>query len=1504
MTPAARVRPTRPSRLLVVVSSLLVLSALLPTGSAAAPATTASDAPIAPASHLADPSSVTIAGSLQEELGCPGDWQPECAATHLTPGADDGVWQGAFTPGAGSWEYKAPLNDSWTVNYGRFAQQDGPNIPLTTGAGSVKFYYDHRTHYVTDSVNTTIAVAPGSFQSELGCPGDWAPDCLRSWLQDPDEDGTATFTTTALPPGNYEGKVALRESWDENYGAGGEPGGANIAFTVPAPGSTTTFSYVAATHVLTITSTGPGGPANDNNVEWNGLRHDSRETLYRTPGGAVEEGTGVLLRFRTFHDDVTGVGARIFRLNTGGAQVLPMQRVASDVGCAQADLAEASCDFWQVAVPAAYTANPENLWYRFVVTDGSDTDYYGDDTAALDGGLGTTTDDAADLSWALTVYQEGFEAPDWASEAVIYQIFPDRFRNGRKDNDPKTGDVRYDDPVIKLGWGTLPEGYCRNHAVPDAQCPARFPGAEGREQPRGRDYMGGDLKGVDQKLDYLASLGITALYFNPIFDAGSNHSYDTQDFTKVDPYFGTQKDFDNLVKHADALGIRVILDGVFNHMSSDSPLFDRYHHYPTVGACESATSPYRDWFSFTDTAPGGGPCVSSAGVANSARYESWFGFDSIPVLTKTEAEVQAYFVTNPDSIARRWLAAGASGWRMDVSGDASFPNGYWESFRSVVKTADPDVLTISETWQKDSTLLRMIRGDRLDTTMNYRLRDAVLGFLAPGAFDPKGFADSGTSIEPSDFLARMASQREDYADAAYYSLMNLLDSHDTERLLWTLTPGPETIANKEQNAASLAAGKQRVRLASLIQFTVPGAPTVYYGDEVGITGDDDPDDRRTYPWADLGGSPDTALFAHYQALAALRESVPALTAGDFAPLLADDAADVAAYGRRTGASAAVVVLNRSAEAREVSVPLAGWLRDGVAFTTRFPAGGPSAVSADGSLVLTVPALSGSVLVADGGQDLAGPAAPTGLTATAGNGQVELAWTGVAGAASYAVYRSPVTRGGHELVGTATGTTFTDSTVQNGQRVFYVVRALDAAGNEGPASNEAAATPSFPIGYAVLQWPKETSVTRGQTTETIYGQTYVAGLTDAGGSPSAILAQVGFGAQGSDPAGWTTWRPMTINAGCCGNNFEYQGTLRPASAGVYDLLVRFSTDAGLTWAYGDQDGFFPGESGTDQPGVLTVNASSDTTPPGPPTDLVVSDWSSSFIGLDWTAPGDPDVAEYAIHRSEDGGAFALLATIAASETAYTDASVARGTTYGYRVTALDGSLNESEPSKEVSQVAEPKLVDVTFRVGVPASTPDGATVYIPGNIDLFGPWNPGKQPMTDAGGGIWEVTVQILDGTALEYKYTRGTWDMVEWWGSITSTANRHVTIAYGTDGTQLVDDTATDWGGGGSDDHRAVQYWRDPLVATVTGGPTGVVATFERDIQPQLADFSSSVVVKLGSTTIAGSVAETSAGVLTWTPSATLAAGTYDVTVFSVRSDLAGDSVPMQVPYLFSFTIP
>lgn len=206
------------------------------------------------ADHTPVPTSVTIAGSMQSEAGCPADWQPDCVFTHLAFDGTDGVWQGTWALPAGSWEYKAALNDSWTENYGLHGIANGPNVPMSLStARSVKFYYDHSTHWITDNATSRIVTAPGSYQSELGCPGDWQPECLRSWLEDVDGDGIFTRTVTGLTAGFYEVKAALFESWDENYGAGGIPNGPNIGFTVMSELDTVDFSYDDATHVLTVT---------------------------------------------------------------------------------------------------------------------------------------------------------------------------------------------------------------------------------------------------------------------------------------------------------------------------------------------------------------------------------------------------------------------------------------------------------------------------------------------------------------------------------------------------------------------------------------------------------------------------------------------------------------------------------------------------------------------------------------------------------------------------------------------------------------------------------------------------------------------------------------------------------------------------------------------------------------------------------------------------------------------------------------------------------------------------------------------------------------------------------------------------------------------------------------------------------------------------------------------------------------------------------------------------
>ncbi len=1362
---------------------------------------------VAKADHTPTPASVNLVGDLESEAtgnAC-GDWDPGCAAAAFTAAGNEVyVFPSAAIP-AGAWQYKVAMG-SWSENYGSNFQQDGPNIELNLASnGTVRFYYDHKTHYIADNVRNTIYTIPGSFNSELGCSGDWQPDCLQTFMSDVDGDGVFTFVTSAIPVGNYEFKVATNESWNNpNYGQGG--GGANVPFSV-AGAATVTFSFDTTNNTPSV-DVASAAPSPDNNVEWDGLRHDSRDPLYRTPGGAVPAGTPVIIRFRTFHNDVTAVTLRAYSVNNGAQSLIKMTPAATDVSCYQAGLENSTCDFWAATLTNAQT---ENLWYRFLVTDGTKTVYYADNTPALDGGLGATSDSAVDNSYALMVYEPGFVAPAWARDAVIYQIFPDRFRDGRKDNNAKTGDIRYDDPVLKLNWGILPEGFCRNYADGATNCPWRFDttppdSSPTKEQPRGRDYFGGDLKGVDQQLEYLRLLGVNTIYFNPIFDAGSNHSYDTQNYMKIDPYFGTQKDWENLVKHANQLHIRIVVDGVFNHLSSDSPFFDRYHHYPTIGACESATSVYRQWFYFRDVAPGTGTCVSSTGVANAATYDGWFGFDSIPVINKSLPAVQQYFLTGNNSVSKYWLKQGAGGWRMDVMGDASFPAGYWETFRGVVKDTKSDSLIISETWQKDSTLLRMLRGDRADTTMNYRLRDAVIGLLTPGGFDSKGFADSGRIIEPSEFAARVQSMREDYPDAAYYSLMNLMDSHDTERLLWTLTPGTETKADKELNAANLAAGKQNLKIASLIQFTMPGAPTVYYGDEVGMTGDDDPDDRRTFPWLDLGGKPDLALLAHYKILTTLRELNPSLTDGDICILLADDATDMVSYGRKTNNQAAVIIINRSSQSQSGAIPVVGYLPDGTKLYKAYAigAGAPSSVTvANGEINGTIGPKSAWLLVT-GRTDLKPTAAPASLNVTnEGNGEVSLAWNAVAGVSGYNLYRSPVTGGGYVKVNTSplTSTNFTDTGLRNAQTYFYVVTTLDTVGNESAYSNEVSAVPHFLIGWANLQWPPSITYTVNALarTDTAYGQVWIDGVTNQAGATPSLRAQLGFGPVGTDPDGnpaWT-WTDASFNVDA-GNNDEFKASMQPQLAGSYDYVYRYSTTNGQKWLYADLNGPISAGNLPSNPGKLTVNASDDTTAPAIPSGVHVVSGSPAGIDLAWDAnAGDSTLYGYEVLRSETaGGPYDVIALVTAAS--YTDTSIVENGTYYYVIRAVDNAFNRSGNSAEVQAVAAVRTVTLVFNVTVPATTDGtGSLVYIAGFLDRLDgglpQWNPGGVSLTRVDATHWTITLTGKEGVQIEYKYALGSWDFVEKDNSCGEIANRQLTLSYGSTGTQTINDVVENW---------------------------------------------------------------------------------------------------------------
>ncbi|MBN2044328.1 MAG: hypothetical protein JW757_04840 [Anaerolineales bacterium] len=1271
--------------------------------------------------------------------------------THGDAAAGDGILTAQVSVEfAGRYEFKI-ANEDWSVGFPGSGNSwldtysDGEVVTITLESNT------HGDGWLPDANNIGVSREPGAWTAV----GDWQgwdnanPSTAMSSLG----DGMYQLDTIIPNPGSYQFKAVKTGTWDAVGADGRSVNAATAIFetTVADQGVTITLDALAGRVMVEVAEI-PPIPALDDNIWWDGLGHDSRDDLYRVPGGAVTTGTPVTLRFRTFMDDVSSVTVRLWNTRTGAQTLLPMDKVATT------DDDPYGYDFWQAIVPAQ--ADPTILYYRFIVRDGSDEDFYDDDDL-FDGGWGMTYEDSPDYSFQIDVYQADFETPEWMKDAVIYQIFPDRFNNGDLKNDALATDPTvYGNTVLEMDWDDLPEGYCR--AYQDYLC---------EEGPMGRDFFGGDLQGVIDKLDYLEGLGVTAIYFNPIFEAPSNHLYDTSDYLKIDPYFGSMGTFQKLVNQAEKRGIHIILDGVFNHTSSDSVYFDRYSRYPTVGAFESIDSPYYDWYTFFEWPE---------------SYNSWWGFDSLPVLTEIP-EVRDFIYSSDDrSVALWWLEHQTGGWRLDVAPDKS--HDFWQGFRQSVKTYYPDSVIIGEIWDDASP---WILGDELDTTMNYRFRRALLGFLNGDSNDPNQGAIRGLS--PDEFNNILQSIKEDYPAPAFESAMNLVGTHDTQRILWALTPGDRNPADKEENLDNLAAGKAKQKLLAILQMTLPGAPTIYYGDEVGMTGDTDPDDRRAFPWNNM----DTDMLAHYQLLTGVRHENSFLRTGSFDQIYTHNDNGTYAYGRKDSSGAAVVAVNRDKYSHEMVIDLAGYIPEGTVLTDVLNGGTYAVIG--GQLILDVEGTWGVVLITPPGTDLTPPDAPTGLTAAAGDGEVTLEWLASPGAVGYYVYRSPVTGGGYARLTDVpvTGLSLFDDTVVNGRLYYYVVTAVDAFGNESLYSNEAEALPQMVIGWANLQWPPSINHTISALnyTENIYGQVWIDGRTYLAGPTVGLTAQVGFGPDGSDPDGHADWiwygAAFNVDAG---NNDEFMGQLLPEAVGSYDYAYRYTTNGGISWTYADLDGtgngYDPGQAGS-----LTVTPSADTTPPAAPENLILAEASPSFITLNWDAVPDADLYRYEVYRSEvDGGPYTKLDNVAGSSTAYTDWTVTTGTTYYYVVLAVDTSFNKSGFSNQVEATAQARQVLVTFNVTLPETTPVGDDIYLAGS---FNDWNPSGTLMVRYNLNA-TVTLSFDEGSLLAYKYTRGSWTYVEKGATCEEIDNRTATVIYGIDGTMTISDIVLNWRNTGS----------------------------------------------------------------------------------------------------------
>lgn len=460
-------------------------------------------------------------------------------------------------------------------------------------------------------------------------------------------------------------------------------------------------------------------------------------------------------------------------------------------------------------------------------------------------------------AYQILVYRECFATPAWFKGGIMYQIFPDRFF--------KSGEILAE----KGKW--LHKDW---HETPEFR-----PNEKGKIL--NNDFFGGNFRGILKKLDYLQSLHVTVIYLNPIFRAFSNHRYDTGDYMQLDPMLGSEEDFAALVSECWKRGIRLILDGVFNHTGDDSRYFNKYGTYDEIGAYQSKDSKYYSWYNFRHFPD---------------KYDSWWGIDVLPAVNEN-CPSYIDFITGENGVLRRWMKYPLGGFRLDVADE--LPDEFVAKIRSAVKSANGDAVVIGEVWEDASnkiaysTRRKYFQGEELDSVMNYPLKDAIINFVVSG----------NTSL-----LRRTVGMLLDhYPKCVLDSLMNILGTHDTVRVLTAL--GGVCAYNKEEmavlklSAEQRAVATERLKIAAILLYTFFGVPCIYYGDEIGMEGYSDPFCRNPFAWDLI----DEDILSHYRWLGELRFRYTVFRDGDYRELYHDDNCIV--FERRKGKEAVITVAN-------------------------------------------------------------------------------------------------------------------------------------------------------------------------------------------------------------------------------------------------------------------------------------------------------------------------------------------------------------------------------------------------------------------------------------------------------------------------------------------------------------------------------------------------------------------------------------------------------------------
>ena len=575
---------------------------------------------------------------------------------------------------------------------------------------------------------------------------------------------------------------------------------------------------------------------------------DSRNSLYREKFGSIAEGETLRLKL-LLHNDAH-VNEAFLRIRKDDENDFRELRLSPTNWLENYRFFEGNV-----------TLSEGLYWYCFRYT--SD---YGEFYVTRDGeSLGVVSSEGK--LWQQTVFSADYETPDWLSGGIIYQIFPDRFYNSgtEKENIP-------DDRYICDDWYKQPEYRQPNELL-----------------RLGNDYYGGDLKGIEEKLPYLKSLGVNCIYLNPIFEAHSNHRYNTADYLKIDSLLGNEKDLISLIESAKKIDIGIILDGVFSHTGEDSRYFNKYNRYNEIGAFNSPNSPYYSWYKFNN-------------YPN--EYSSWWGISSLPETNEDDLSFSD-FITGENGVIRYWLKKGIKGFRLDVADELT--DDILDKIRIALKSESNENYLLGEVWEDASNKIsygarrRFLRGKQLDSVMNYPFANAIITFVKEG---------NSTFI-----LNTVMSVLENYPKPSIKLLMNHIGTHDTSRILTVLGSNANPQNREEQSKTVLnefeySKGVNLLKLAVVLQYTLPGVPSVYYGDEVGMTGYGDPFCRGGYPW----GKENKDLLEFYKKIGKFRRENDVFEEGEFIPVLADDG--VFAFLRKDGNSSVLVAVNTNTFDRE------------------------------------------------------------------------------------------------------------------------------------------------------------------------------------------------------------------------------------------------------------------------------------------------------------------------------------------------------------------------------------------------------------------------------------------------------------------------------------------------------------------------------------------------------------------------------------------------------------